>query len=201
MSKRAGKAELPKRKKLSIIEGALAKRRKLFGDDEVFDPVRFVENFVVKDVSRFDVDYFDEHEELVRNSELQAFVEFDDFCTLVVRSEVMDRACRGDNEARFIVSHEVGHVYQHRHKAWKRWQDTEQSVILGRHSVKSKYQYLQLPEWELEANLFGGVLLAPPTGISPLMTSREIRFKYRCSELVATQARIDAALWRKLNPS
>ncbi|MEM9392926.1 MAG: ImmA/IrrE family metallo-endopeptidase [Pseudomonadota bacterium] len=190
------KTVLTPRRRLTIMEGAQNKRSKQADFNSAFDPLRFAEQIVPKDVAKFDFDYFDEHEEFRSRPELQAFVEFNEGCTMVVRSSVMEQAYRGDKQSRFIICHELGHVYLHKNKAAKIWRETNRSVILGRHTIQSRYQYLQNPQWELEANLFAGTLLAPPLGISQLMNTREIRMKYNCSDEVATQAKKDAELWR-----
>ncbi|MEO1798457.1 MAG: ImmA/IrrE family metallo-endopeptidase [Pseudomonadota bacterium] len=183
------KRPIPDRRRRTIIEISQAKREKQVGYEGAFDPIRYVEHVLPKEFKNFDFDYWSGHPAFLDRPDRKAFVDFTDGIQLFIREEVMDGAYRGDNEDRFAISHEIGHVYLHRNKA---------KTILSRHSIGSRNQYSGDPVLEYEANLFGGTLLAPPSGISPLMGIFDVRRRFRCSQDVAERAIKDAEFWRSL---
>lgn len=188
MIRRRNSEPVPTRRKLTIMESAMFKREQQVPITERFDPVRYIEHTLPKVIKDFDYDYFNEHPFFMERPDRYAFVDFTDGVQLYVREQVVDAAYRGDNEARFALAHEIGHVFLHRKKA---------ASILSRHKVGSAHQYAGDKVLEFEANLFGGTLLAPPSGISELMSVFEVRRKFQCSHEVAERAIQDAKLWRK----
>ncbi|MEM6387475.1 MAG: ImmA/IrrE family metallo-endopeptidase [Pseudomonadota bacterium] len=190
MGQKNKKQLIPNRRRLTILEVAQLKREKQAPFTSVFDPIKYIEQTLPKEIKGFDFDYWSEHPEFQKRPERRAFVHFaeDGTIELVVREEVMEGAYRGDNEYRFALAHEIGHVYLHRTKARN---------ILSRHSVGSSDQYADDPILEYEANLFGGALIAPPMGIGVNSTLFDVRTRFRCSNDVANKALIDADFWRK----
>lgn len=179
---------IPNRRRLQILELAQVKRAKQVSITERFDPIRFIEHTLPKTTKNFDFDYWEEHPAFLNRPDRKAFVDFTDGIQLYVRPSVVEAAYQGMSEDRFALCHEIGHVILHPKKAVK---------MLSRHSVGSIHQYQGNPILEYEANLFGGALLAPPDGISPLMRTFEIRRRFQCSQDVAKRAKEDAEFWRK----
>ena len=182
--KRRVELSLAPQKQLDLIELAQLKRTQISDIEKPFDPLRYVEQHLPKMIKEFDYDYSDDHPVFMRAPEVLAFVNFEYGVRLFVRSKVMEEAYYGGEQERFILAHEIGHVWLHRRRAKQ----------LARHVIGAQDQYKE-KLLELEANLFGGVLLVPPDGIWPGITAREIRSIYGCSLPVADRAIIEAKFW------
>lgn len=176
---------VPTRRKLSLIEAAQAKRACQAGLAEPFEPVRFIEHQLPKLVKGFEFLYDEDDPIFVNAPQVQAVVNFDDNPVLIARESIMDAAYRGVPHARFVLCHEIAHVFLHRRKATQ----------LARHTLGSREQYRTAMPLELEANLFGGILMVPPDGVWPGISVFEVRRAYNCSQQVAEAAIVDAKFW------
>lgn len=177
------------RRYYELMKLADAKRALVCDRTEAFDPVRFIEHSLPKQVRNFDYHYDEEHEEFIAHPQKRAFVDFTDGqCLLVARESVLTGALDFDHEDRFVLAHEIGHVFLHRGSAQK----------LARHKTGSKLQYEYREKLEYEANTFAGSLLVPPDGVTPLMTTFDIKLRFKCSYQVAQRAKTDIdRYWRK----
>ena len=151
-----GKTEppIPIRRMLVIMEGAQSKRCHECQPHEIFDPVRYIEHTMPKHVKDFTFHY-DEDDPVFRQAPTtKAYVDVRNGIILVMRESVYEAAYRGDPQSRFILSHEIGHVFLHRRSG----------KVLARHSLSSTERNKVNKKNELEASLFGGTLLVPPAG-------------------------------------
>lgn len=180
---------LPNRRRLLLLEAAQKRREYQVPLSQPFDPVAFIERGLGKLVREFDWHYDEEDPYFKKNPTAQAFVDFTAGTLLVARESVMEQAYRGDPQSRFILAHEIAHAVLHKKSAG----------ILARHKLLSAGQYSYRKDLELEANCYGGALLAPPAALSPLMSLFEIRRRFNVSGEVAEWGKKDAELWRKQN--
>lgn len=198
---------LEKRRRLSIMEGALKKRLMQCDELSIFDPILFVEQQLPKIIKNFDYHYDEMDKAFIEQPNRQAFVRFGETILLVAKESLMEAAYSGDREARFIMSHEIGHVIMHRRKMnrLKRSSSSRQQELeLSRHETGTSEQYSQNTRLELEANAFAGTILCPPTALSPMHLVRDVMAKYNVSTRVAEIALKDAkvsweAIGRKWN--
>lgn len=180
-----------------VVSKGLKLRHSCTDCDAPFDPLRFVEHKIEKLVEGYDLDPWDEHPSFLERPDRLAFVDFSEGARLFIRPSVMDAAAQNDNEARFVIAHEIAHIFLHRDKAKQ----------LSRHKNTSKeHNYSANPhlDLELEANAFAGALLVPidtvqiiETHHDTLLDIRSIAQKYRVSNQVAQRAKMDAISYRE----
>jgi hypothetical protein len=181
--------EIPIRRKLVIVEAAQKKRLAQCDHKDRFEPLMYIEHILPKTVRGFEFDYNDDDEVFRRAPDVQAVVDFGGPPFLLAKASLMSAASRGDHQARFVFCHEIGHVHLH----------TRMKGRLARHQIGSIEQYRTNYRLEMEANLFGGCLLAPPDGLHPGMADADISLVYGCSLSAARIAISNAKLWWRAN--
>jgi len=153
--------------------------------NERFDPLKFIE-FQLRDLVKNFEYFYDENDAVFQKAPTtQAYVDLTSNPVLVVRESVVERAIKGFTHERFVLAHEIAHVIRHRFTGKK----------LAQHKVGSAERNRADSYLEAEANLFAGVVLAPPgSGIEHMDVSKVIE-TFGISAKAAKFAMVDAAFW------
>jgi len=151
-----------------------------------FDPLVFIEHIMPSLIANFEYCY-DENDEVFKKSpSTLGYVDLTSNPVLVTRQSVMERAKKGSFHDRFVLCHEIAHVFRH----------SRSGKILAQHRLDSPERNRANRYFELEANLFGGILLVPPDSDIESITLKDAQKKFQVSDKVVKIAAADAVFWR-----